>query len=33
MLDTNLSNYFYGDEAMQFSCFRIPRQLITHPPL
>lgn len=31
MLDTNLSNFFYGDEAMQFSYFRIPRQLITHP--
>ena len=31
MLDTNLSNYFYGDEAMQFSFFRIPCQLITHP--
>ena len=26
-----LSNYFYGDEAMQFSYFRIPCQLITHP--
>lgn len=31
MLDTILSNYFYGDEAMQFSYFRILRQLITHP--
>ena len=31
MQDTNLSKYFYGDEAMQFSYFRIPRQLITHP--
>ena len=26
-----LSNYFYGDEATQFSYFRIPCQLITHP--
>ena len=25
------SNYFYGDEATQFSYFRIPCQLITHP--
>ena len=31
MQDTNLSKYFYGDEAMQFSYFRIPCQLITHP--
>ncbi len=31
MLDTNSEKYFYGDEAMQFSYFRIPRQLITHP--
>jgi hypothetical protein len=31
MQDTNLSKYFYGDEAMQLSYFRIPRQLITHP--
>lgn len=25
------TNYFYGDEATQFSYFRIPCQLITHP--
>lgn len=25
------SNYFYGDEATQFTYFRIPCQLITHP--
>ena len=31
MPDMKLSNYFYGDEAMQFSYFRIPCQLITHP--
>ena len=31
MQDKDLSKYFYGDEAMQFSYFRIPRQLITHP--
>lgn len=26
-----LSDYFYGDEAEQFTYFRIPRQLITNP--
>ncbi len=31
MLGANSESYFYGDEAMQFSYFRIPRQLITHP--
>lgn len=31
MLDTNSEKYFYGVEAMQFSYFRIPGQLITHP--
>ena len=31
MLDTVKYYYFYGDEATQFSFFRIPRQLITHP--
>ena len=31
MLDTITSNYFYGDEAMQFTYFRIPSQLITSP--
>ena len=31
MSDINLSTYFYGDEAMQFTYFRIPCQLITHP--
>ena len=31
MPDMNLPNYFYGDEAMQFTYFRIPCQLITHP--
>lgn len=31
MLDTVKYYYFYGDEVMQFSFFRIPRQLITHP--
>ena len=31
MPDMKLPNYFYGDEAMQFTYFRIPCQLITHP--
>ena len=31
MPDMKLSSYFYGDEAMQFTYFRIPCQLITHP--
>ena len=31
MPGTNFSSYFYGDEAMQFTYFRIPCQLITHP--
>lgn len=31
MPDTIKYYYFYGDEVMQFSFFRIPRQLITHP--
>ncbi len=31
MPDMKLPSYFYGDEAMQFTCFRIPCQLITHP--
>ena len=31
MADINFSSYFYGDEAMQFTYFRIPCQLITHP--
>jgi hypothetical protein len=31
MPDTTFSNYFFGDEAMQFTYFRIPCQLITHP--
>ncbi len=31
MPDTITSNYFYGDEAMQFTYFRIPSQLITSP--
>lgn len=26
-----VSDYFYGDESNQFSYFRIPRQLISHP--
>ena len=29
MPDINLSNYFYGDEAMLFTYFRIPCRL--HP--
>ena len=29
--DINSSSYFYSDEAMQFTYFRIPCQLITHP--
>ena len=31
MPDVNISSYFYGDEATQFTYFRIPCQLITHP--
>ena len=31
MPDIIVSDYFYGDEAMQFTYFRIPRQLITDP--
>ncbi len=31
MPDKAFSNYFYGDEAMQYNYFRIPCQLITHP--
>lgn len=31
MPDMKFSSYFYGDEAMQFTYFRIPCQLITHP--
>lgn len=31
MPDMTFSSYFYGDEAMQFTYFRIPCQLITHP--
>lgn len=31
MPNMNLSNYFYGDEATQFTYFRIPCQLITYP--
>ena len=31
MPDQNISGYFYGDEATQFTYFRIPCQLITHP--
>ena len=31
MPDTIKYDYFYGNEIMQFSFFRIPRQLITHP--
>ncbi len=31
MLETIASNYFYGDEAMQFTYFRIPSQPITSP--
>ena len=31
MPDMKLPSYFYGDEAMQFTYFRIPCQLITHP--
>jgi len=31
MSETTLSSYFYGDEATQFTYFRIPCQLITHP--
>lgn len=31
MSATFLSDYFFGDEADQFSYFRIPRLLITHP--
>ncbi|MCR1909445.1 replication initiator protein A [Flavonifractor plautii] len=31
MSDMKLPSYFYGDEAMQFTYFRIPCQLITHP--
>ena len=30
MPDMKFSSYFYGDEAMQFTYFRIPCQLITH---
>lgn len=29
MQEAILSDYFYGDEAEQFTYFRIPRQLIT----
>lgn len=31
MADINFSSYFYGDEAMHFTYFHIPCQLITHP--
>jgi len=31
MPDKEQLNYFYGDEATQFTYFRIPCQLITHP--
>ena len=31
MPDVKSPSYFYGDEAMQFTYFRIPCQLITHP--
>ena len=31
MPDMKLPSCFYGDEAMQFTYFRIPCQLITHP--
>jgi hypothetical protein len=31
MPDMKLPSYFYGNEAMQFTYFRIPCQLITHP--
>lgn len=31
MPDMKSPSYFYGDEAMQFTYFRIPCQLITHP--
>ena len=31
MPDMKFTSYFYGDEAMQFTYFRIPCQLITHP--
>ncbi len=31
MPDKEQLNYFYGDEAMQYTYFRIPCQLITHP--
>ena len=31
MPSTATFNYFYGDEATEFSYFRIPCQLITHP--
>ena len=31
MSNVTLSDYFCGDEEIQFSHFRIPRQLITHP--
>ena len=31
MPNTATFNYFYGDEATEFSYFRIPCQLITHP--
>jgi len=31
MPDKAFSDYFYGDEATQFTYFRIPCQLITHP--
>ena len=31
MLNIALSNYFFGDEAIRFTHFRIPRQLIIHP--
>jgi len=31
MPDKAFSNYFYGDEAIQYNYFRIPCQLITHP--
>ena len=31
MPDMKFLSYFYGDEAMQFTYFRIPCQFITHP--
>ena len=31
MCAESVFDYYYGDESSQFSFYRIPRQLITHP--